>query len=207
MSELAKQMRGDKFTKLAIPPEEGEPLTADITHGAFANLSFKKVLAEFGKTAFARSSACMEFENFLQRIGAGGKTCLEIGTYQGMSAVILSQFFDKVVCVSVDEDPRRIIKREIVEFLGLQDKIVFHDVKDNAAKAAIIRYLNFDFCYSDGDHMHDTHTDFDLVRRCGRVLFHEAWPLQPAVWNLVHTLPADEVTWASHDCFAYWRKK
>ena len=43
-----------------------------------------------------------------------------------------------------------------------------------------------------------------LVKRCGRVLFHEYWPLQPPVWNLVNSLPVDEVTRAQFDCLAYW---
>lgn len=206
MSELAKQLRGDTVGKLPPAQDTSEPLAGDITHGAFANPHFKAVLAKFGKTAFARSSACMEFEAFLRRIGAGGKCALEIGTYQGMSAVVLSQFFTNVVCVSVDEDPRRIIKREICKYLNITN-IHFYDVEDNAEKKKLIDSTRFDFCYSDGDHANDTREDFQLVKRCGRVLFHEYWPLQSAVWNLVNSLPADEVTRAEFDCFAYWQRK
>lgn len=187
-------------------PEATEKLPPDpIQRGAWANPRMNEVLHHFGKKAFARSAACMEFEAFLKRIGAGGQTCLEIGTYQGITAIILSQFFERVVCVSVDESPERLIKRDIVKHLGITN-IDFHDVKDNARKRHLINSLEFDFAYSDGDHTHDTRDDFNLVRRCGRVLFHEVWPIQPSVWNLVHSLPPEEVTFAQYDCFAYWQR-
>jgi hypothetical protein len=189
-----------------FPVHSPEVLKGDIEYGAFANPMLKAVLKHFGKPAFARSSACMEFESFLRRIGAGGKTCLEIGTYHGITAVILSQFFERVVCVSVDNDPKTLLKHHIVDFLGIKN-IEFHDVKNNAQKHKIVSALDFDFCYSDGDHTHDTHTDFELVERCGRVLFHEYWPIQVPVWNLVNSLPQDEVTRADFDCFAYWERK
>jgi hypothetical protein len=113
----------------------------------------------------------------------------------------MSQYFDQVVCVSIDEMP--VMKRELVDFLGIKN-ISFYDAKDNADKAAFVNALQFDFCYQDGDHTHDTLTDFQLVKRCGRILFHEYWPLQPAVWNLVNSLPSQEVIRAQFDCLAYW---
>jgi len=188
--------------------DNNEPFVGEITHGAFSNPALSKILKQFGKMAFARSSACMEFEAFLKRIGAGGGTCLEIGTYNGITAVVLSQFFDKVICVSVEEEAlkRRIIKHDIVEFLGIKN-IEFHDAADNAEKAKIINSLEFDFAYMDGDHTHDTASDFELVKRCGRVLMHEVWPLQPTSWALAHALPQEEMVFADYDCFAYWQRK
>jgi hypothetical protein len=98
------------------------------------------------------------------------------------------------------------MKRRIVEHLGIEN-ISFFDAKNNAEKAAFINAAQFDFCYSDGDHTNDAQLDFDLVKRCGRVLQHEAWPLQPSVWRLMHSLPKDEVTWAAFDCLCYWNSK
>src|SRR4029077_16422318 len=128
MSELAEAMSGVplKFKTLGLE----EAIHGDITYGPFSNPLLKKTLLRFGKTSFARSSVCMEFESFLQRIGASGRTCLEIGTYQGMSAVVLSKYFERVICVTVDVDKRRIIKHDIVEYLGIKN-IRFFDVKDN----------------------------------------------------------------------------
>jgi hypothetical protein len=189
-----------------IIDDGSERLAGDITFGAFANPRLKAILSHFGKAAFGRASACMEFEHFLQAIGAKGKCCLEIGTFHGITAVILSQYFDTVVSVSVDEEPQKLLKHDIVHFLGIRN-IVFHDVKDNAEKKRLVDGLTFDFAYSDGDHTHDARADFDLVKRCGRVLLHEYWPLQPAVWNLVNSLPSDEITRAQFDCLAYWQAK
>lgn len=189
-----------------FPVDSPEVLKGPVLTGPFSSPLMSKILERFGKRAFARSSACMEFEAFLKRIGAGGGTCLEIGTYHGITAVLLSQYFDRVVCVSVDNDPGSLLKHEIVKFLGIKN-IEFHDCQNNEEKAKIIKQLRFDFCYQDGDHTHDTYTDFDLVQRCGRVLFHEFWPLQAPVFNLVNELPQEEITVASYDCFAFWCRK
>jgi len=181
-----------------------EAIVGEITFGPFSSPLMKAIFKRFGKVAFGRSSACAEFESFLKQIGANGKCCLEIGTFHGITAVILSQFFDQVICVSIDEMP--VMKREIVDYLGIKN-ISFYDAKDNKDKENFVHALKFDFCYQDGDHTNDTYTDFELVKRCGRVLLHEYWPLQPPVWNLVNSLPQDEVTRAHFDCLAYWERK
>lgn len=179
---------------------------ADATFGAFSNPMLGSVLRKFGAVAFARSSVDREFEAFLRRIGARGKTCLEIGTFYGMTTVVLSQYFGRVISVSLDVDGAKQMKHEIVRHLGIKN-IRFFDIASNSDKRALIDQLDFDFAYTDGDHANDAREDFDLVKRCGRVLFHEYWPLQPPVWNLVNALPQDEVTRAHFDCFAYWEQK
>jgi len=174
---------------------------------AWQNERIKRATERFGMEVLRRTSVCHEFEAFLRRIKAGGKCCLEIGTYNGISAMILSQFFDTVVCVTVEDViTDRSIKREVWEHVGAKN-IVAHDVKNNAEKADIVRNIGFDFAYLDGDHVTGTASDFLLTQRCGRLLFHEYWPLQPSVWNLVNTLPKDEVTLSTYDCLAYWEKK
>jgi predicted O-methyltransferase YrrM len=190
-----------------FPTSSPEPLAHEITFGAFSNPLMKAILKEFGRDAFARCSACMEFEDFVKRILRGRRfgTCLEIGTFHGVTAILLSQYFDKVVCVSVDDDPKKLMKWDIVDFLGITN-IEFHDVANNAQKHAIVKELSFDFVYSDGDHVHDCRSDWELVERCGRILQHEAWPLQSIVWNKIHEMPDEEVTWAQFDCLAYWER-
>lgn len=181
-----------------------EAVIGDVEYGALRNPALNAVLKKFGSIAFKRCSVMMEFEHFLRKINAGGGTCLEIGTYHGISAIVLSQYFDRVICVSVDDDPSRLLKQQIADFLGITN-IRFFDVRENQEKRDLIDQFDFDFCYQDGNHSQDTYDDFDLVKRCGRVLFHEYWPIQPSVWNLVNLLPADEITRAQFDCFAYWR--
>ncbi len=188
---------------------DDQKITEDITFGAFSNPRLNAVLKHFGKTAFGRSAACMEFEAFIKRMQASGAklggTCLEIGTFHGITAVILSQFFDRVICVSLDDNKAKLMKHDIVKFLGI-DNIRFFDIANNDEKVKLVNQMDFDFCYSDGDHTNDTLLDFDLVKRCGRVLFHEYWPIQVPVWNLVNSLPQDEIMRANYDCFAYWQE-
>lgn len=187
--------------------EKHDPITINIPHGPFTHPTMQKILARYGRRAFARSSACMEFLPFLDRCGIGGKVGLEIGTYHGVTSILLAERFERFISVSVDdEDPKRLLKRELAEFLGVKN-ITFYDAKDNAEKGEIIRSLEFDFAYSDGDHTSDTVADWKLVKRCGRVLFHEYWPLQPPVWDLVNSLPPEEVTRAHHDILAYWQAR
>lgn len=198
-----------------IRPEVGlkTDLIGDITFGPFSDPDMKAILRKFGKTAFERTSACDEFGSFLKDITSwfhdphpSEMVCIEIGTYYGITAALLSRIFGRVLCVSVDLEADKTMKKKIVEHLGIRN-ISFYDVKNNAEKAAVIRGMGFDFCYMDGDHTNDTQSDFALVKRCGRVLFHEYWPLQPAVWNLVNALPKNEVTRAQFDCLAYWGRK
>ena len=82
------------------------------------------------------------------------------------------------------EDSQR---QEIADHLGIAN-ISFVVVADNAEKARVIDRLAFDAAYVDGDHARDTQSDFILTARCRRVLFHEYWLAQEAVWNLVGQL-------------------
>lgn len=187
--------------------ERHDPITTDIPHGPFRHPTMLKILRQYGRRAFARSSACMEFLDFIERCKIGGRVGLEIGTYHGVTSILLAERFERFISVSVDdEDPGRLLKRELSEFVGARN-ITFYDAADNDEKAEIIRGLDFDFAYSDGDHTNDTVADFELVRRCGRVLFHEVWPLQPPVWDLVNSLPPEEVTRATYDILAYWQAR
>lgn len=188
-----------------------ERIIGDVQYGALANPMLNAVLKEFGPEAFRRCSVMMEFEHFLRRIAPpkGGKDgrrtcCLEIGTYNGISAIVLSQYFDRVVCVSVDERPGELLKHRIVKYLGI-DNIRFFDCKDNDAKKAVVQQLDFDFCYMDGDHANDTYADWEMVRHCGKVLLHEVWPLQPKSWALAESLPKGELLRAQFDCLAFWQ--
>lgn len=184
-----------------------EQVIGDVEYGALRNPLLNAVLKRFGAEAFRRCSVMGEFEHFLRRVSLTlpkkRMTCLEIGTYNGISAIVLSQYFDRVICVSVDENPGELLKHRICSYLGI-DNVRFFDVQNNEQKAAIVEKLDFDFCYQDGDHAHDTDADWTLVNRCGRVLLHEYWPLQPSVWNLVNSLPQREIMRAQFDCFAYW---
>lgn len=144
------------------------------------------VFEKFGIQVFRRSSVLEGFAAFLEQVRFGGDRCIEIGTCKGLTALVLARRFKEVVSIDVAPDPD---KHRIAAFLGIRN-VLFVDVADNAEKASVIRRFGFDAAYVDGDHARDTETDFDLVRGCGRVLFHEYWPAQPAVMQLVDELRA-----------------
>lgn len=165
----------------------------------------QRIFKLFGPSVFRRSSANVEFPDFVRRV-ASGRVCMEIGTLNGLTAFVMSQLFDQVIVVSIDAEHSRGKKYEIAEAIGCTN-VRFIDCKTNEEKAEVVNGLQFDFAYVDGDHHNDTESDFALVRRCGRVLFHEYWPKQPSVWELVNSLPREEVTIAQHACLAYWGKR
>lgn len=140
-----------------------------------------EVFKRYGVAAFRRSSVLEGFEGFIQANDFRGKCCLEIGTLKGLTAVVLSRYFERVVTIDIVDDPE---KRAIAAMLGVTN-IGFVSVRDNTEKAEVIKAVQFDAAFVDGDHARDTESDFALVRRCGRVLFHEHWRAQPAVQKLV----------------------
>ncbi len=160
----------------------------------------RSVFKKFGADAFRRSSGVELFDPFLRDIGFRGERCVEIGTYNGITAIILSRYFEEVV--SFDIFPHT-MKHTIVEYLGIKN-IRFVDVADNEEKAQKIRALDFDAAYSDGDHAKDAEFDFNLVRRCRRVLFHEYWDIQKPVYDLVNNLRESGDRVIVQDKFAYW---
>ncbi len=150
-----------------------------------------KVYEKFGVSPFRRSSVFHGIGRFLRQREVSGGVCFEIGTWNGLTAAVLSRFFDRVVTVDIAHNK---LKHEILAYLGIEN-VECIDIKDNAHKAKIAAGVDFDFAYLDGDHAHDTETDFDLVKHCGRVLFHEVWPHQEPVWKLVNGLPHGQVTY------------
>lgn len=147
------------------------------------------VHAKFGAEAFRRSSVFHGLAAFLASENVRGKTCFEIGTWNGLTALVLSRHFERVISVDIVENP---LKHQVLEAAGVKNVRCFK-IERNEEKSAIAAKFPFDFAYMDGDHANDTQADFDLVRGCGRVLFHEVWPHQPPVWQLVHSLPVWQV--------------
>jgi hypothetical protein len=143
-----------------------------------------RVWKKFGPEVFRRSAVLEGLADFVKTTGFAGKRCVEIGTCNGLTAIVLARHFDEVVTIDIAPND---VKREIAEFLKVRN-ITFVDVADNVEKASVIRGLEFDGGVCDGDHARDTETDFALVERSGQVLLHEHWPPQPPVMQLVDRL-------------------
>jgi len=194
------------FADLIAHNEDFEQHLEKCVYERMQNLLNDKQLLEiyqrFGGQIFRRSSVLYGLDEFLKSNGVRGDTCLEIGTCNGLTAVVLARYFKHVY--SIDVMPST-IKRQIVVQMGL-DNITFLDAADNAEKAKLIKSIDFDFAFMDGDHANDTDLDWALVKKCKRVLIHEAWKHQPPVWKLVKSLPKDQVKYGAFN-MALWVSK
>ncbi len=161
-----------------------------------------RVYQRFGAQPFRRSSVFHGLDKFLTDRNVHGSVCFEIGTWNGITAAVLSRYFDRVVSVDIAHND---LKHEILAHLGITN-VECIDITDNSHKAKIANRLEFDFAYLDGDHANDTESDWELTKHCGRVLFHECWPFQEPVFDLVQTLPPEEVTYGGAG-LALWEKR
>lgn len=159
------------------------------------------VYQRFGGRPFRRSSVFHGLGKFLVEQNVVGSVCFEIGTWNGLTAAVLSKHFERVVSVDIAHNE---MKNEILSHLGVKN-VTCLDISDNKEKAQVANNLEFDFAYLDGDHANDTESDWALTKRCGRVLFHEVWPFQAPVFDLVQSMPPDEVTYGGAG-LALWRK-
>lgn len=148
-----------------------------------------RVLEKFGASVFRRSSVFHGLDKILSQCAVRGNLCFEVGTWNGLTSIVLSSYFDRVVSVDIAHNA---LKFEIIDYLGIKNIRCFN-IADNGEKVRLAQRYKFDFAYLDGNHADDTQLDWDLARPCGRVLFHECWPFQPPVWDLVKSLPAEQV--------------
>lgn len=165
----------------------------------FGSEDLRLVYENFGMEVFRRSSCLDGFNAFLEFTGFKGGRCIEIGTCHGLTAIVLSRHFEEVVTFDIEPRP---IRHELMKFLGIKN-VRFVDLEEDAEKLGVLSNLDFDAAYCDGDHQNNTESDFNLVKRAGRVLFHEFWPLQPQVWELVNRL-RETGTVTTHGNYALW---
>lgn len=144
---------------------------------------------------------------------AGGrfKTALEIGTYRGVGAAEISAHVDRVITIDLkhgklEGNGERWDRHAFWASIGVTN-IDLILAENDAEKAAIVAGLEFDFAMVDGAHDPTVANDFELVKRCGTVLFHDAdrrgTPQKDFVIDFIESLPKDEVTY--HDIFALWQ--
>lgn len=108
----------------------------------------------------------------------GKKVAIETGTFHGLSACVLAKHFDEVHTFDIVpekggyyKDPD--IKFKIWKYLGISEKIHFHLIKDDKEKEEILKTINYDFGWIDGNHAVGIKTDYELLKGCGRILFHD----------------------------------
>lgn len=172
-----------------------------------------RIVALHGRHVLKRSILSIRegagvMEHFMA--GRGVRTALEIGTYRGVGAAEISQFAERVITIDLvhgrmEQLGEKWDRQAFWRSLGIEN-IELRLVRDDAEKAELIRSLDFDFAFVDGAHDERVRQDFELVRRCGRVLFHDVdsrgKPELDHVFNFVMSLPKHELE--QRDIFALW---
>ncbi len=140
------------------------------------------------------------------------KRALEIGTHEGITTTFLTQFVDRIDTVDLRD---YFMKYKLWFLYEVKDKIYPHVCPSDQSKKDLIKVLDFDFAFVDGDHQEGVLLDWELTKKCGRVLFHdykvgEEFPdkflkTYKHIIGLVDSLPKDEVTIDAP--FAYWEAK
>jgi len=144
-----------------------------------------------------------KFRNFLREKPI--RCALEIGTFKGTATALLARYAERVITIDkynfVDKFPFW------TEF-GVYDKIDSYVIKDEEDKADLIKNLEFDFAFIDGDHTKTgVKSDFDLVRKCGRVLFHDYYDDKAqGIVPVVNQLAKTDIV-KIQEPFAYWEKR
>lgn len=143
--------------------------------------------------------------------GKGHKRVVEIGTYKGCATAEIAQYCEEVITIDlafgkIEQNKELWDRRKFWDSLGIKN-ITFHPVASNIEKALLLESLDFDFAFVDGDHTkRGVALDFSLVKKCGRVLFHDAddnGPNKPNdVYEFLQTLPAGSLEYK--DIFALW---
>ena len=96
---------------------------------------------------------------------------LEIGTCRGVSAAVFSFYADTVITIDI-------VGRHEVPYIlaiaGAAARVIPVVVDGEPAKNRLIRAATFDMAFIDGNHKAPhVQVDFDLVKKCGCVLFHD----------------------------------
>lgn len=177
-----------------------------------------KIVALHGESALRKSAMRIRggagaFEWAMT--GKGYRTALEIGTYKGCTSAEMAQYCERVITIDLrygklEANGDKWDRAEFWKSLGI-DNIEFHAIDDDRDKKLLVDAMDFDFAFIDGAHDRTVADDFELVKRCGHVLFHDADDnrLRPGkenkpnfVYEFISTLPKEQIQ--VNDIFALW---
>ena len=165
------------------------------------------LVKEFGKRILRGSAVGWKsgrqyeqcFRNYLE--GKEIKHAVEIGTWRGVSTSLLSHYAEKVSTVDIKYYD---IAPHVWIWAGAMSKIKYYIVDGDKEKQKLLDKLDFDFAFIDGEHSYrGVNLDFDLVKKCGQVLFHDYARNCPGVMKFIDELDNVE----KNDPFAYWSAK
>lgn len=169
----------------------------------------KDLLEHFGPDAISLSMLGFDgekiFVDLLKKIKP--KKAVEIGTFQGVSAVLLAKYSEEVFTFDIKEAP---LKYKIWDYFGIRNKIKSFIVKDSEELYKKLKDLDFDLAFIDGCHDYNTvKADFENVKKCGRVIFHDyrPWPNSTHRGRTVKFVDSLGESVEKIPSFAYWHEK
>lgn len=149
------------------------------------------------------SWSCVHSDNVFTDIIAGikptPKTIVEIGTRYGISAAVLTS-----TCKVYTFDIEYYSETEYVwNELNVKKDINYFVVNNRKEIRKILKKVKFDFAFVDGNHTYkDVKADFELVKHCGRVLFHDNFKGFPEIAKFCREIGCKKI-----GRFGYWEKK
>lgn len=127
---------------------------------------------------------------------------VEIGTWRGLSTAILAHYANGVVTIDITAHQ---VSWFLWVYAGVESKIMPVIIESEDEKRQICENLDFDFAFIDAEHKYDNaKIDFECVKKCGRVLFHDYSDGFPGIKRFVDELPKNEITVI--EPFAYWER-
>lgn len=125
---------------------------------------------------------------------------VEIGTARAVTTIALARLCQRVVTIDIGVYPLRV---EVLKWGGAENACSVV-VPNDEHKALLLNDLDFDFAFIDGDHTEaGCRFDFEQVKRCGCVLFHDYTPPYPnGPQALVDSMPEENVI--KDYPFAWW---
>jgi len=152
----------------------------------------EKLIEKFGNIINQHSCVYLDDgENVLRELvkKCNPDTVIEIGTYQGVSAAVISGSAKKVYTIDIKDFPLRL---KIWRHLQLKN-ISYYLVKNNKEKEEKIKKIfkteKVDLCFIDGEHSKgQPPIDFEMVKECKNILFHDYNPAFSEVYALCNKI-------------------
>lgn len=157
------------------------------------------------------SAVNYDFDMFLKKLNPKPIDVIEIGTHNGLSSALMSFYAKRVFTFDIALRNSEFIwhelgiRNKIRSFVGSKDQIEYEIAY--IQKEWSFREVPFEpnFAFVDGGHeYYDIMHDFNLVKFCGRVLFHD-YNCCLGVKVFCNEIGAKPIGESQH--FAYWEAK
>jgi len=164
-------------------------------------LRYKEIIKKIDNKYFAHSCINSKdlFANIMTGIKPIPKTTVEVGTYFGVSTIILAS-----ICDVYAFDVKYYSETEYIwNKFKTKGNIFYHIVKDSDETKQILKDKLFDFAFVDSVHNYENaKADFEVVSKCRRVLFHDNNNRFPGVAKFCKEIGAKKI-----GDFGYWEEK